>query len=309
MSNRNTNAILKALFAVIVWGASFIATKIALREASPMFIVWIRFGIGVIILAFYAAARKEFELISLKDLGYFALLGFLGITFHQWLQANGLLTAQATTTAWIVATIPVFIALLGWAVLKERLGFMHVLGIVVAALGVLLVVTRGDLHSLTHGEFGTRGDILVLISAPNWAVFSVLSRRSLKNHSPTNMMLYVMFCGWIFTTVVMLAEGYFFGAAHTISFGDAASRLSQSGWIAILFLGVFCSGFAYIFWYDALKQIQAARLGTLLYIEPIVAVVVAAIFLYEVLLWATILGGGLILLGVWIVNRPSKKAD
>ena len=60
------------------------------------------------------AARRQFKVPNRQDLAYFALLGFLGITFHQWLQSTGLETSAAATTAWIVATIPVFTALLGW---------------------------------------------------------------------------------------------------------------------------------------------------------------------------------------------------
>ena len=156
---------LSALFAVIIWGGTFIATKIALKEVSPATIVWIRFGIGVIILGITVFARKQFALPAKNDLAYLALLGFIGVTFHQWLQATGLQTARATTTAWIVATIPIFTALLGWMVLKEKMGWVRVSGIVIAALGVLLIVSEGNLNSLFSGETGTIGDLLILISA------------------------------------------------------------------------------------------------------------------------------------------------
>ena len=286
---------LKAFFAVVVWGASFIATKIALHDVSPMTVVWLRFGIGVALLGAFVAARKEFAFVSLKELGYFSLLGFLGITFHQWLQSTGLQTSKATTTAWIVATIPIFIALLGWFILRERLGVLGVVGILLAAFGVLLVVSQGDLGALTRGRFGVIGDVLVLISAPNWAVFSVVSRRGLKKHPPTRMMFYVMITGWLFTSVWFTAgSGY-----------NEVSRLTTDGWIGILFLGVFCSGLAYIYWYDALKEIPASKVGSLLYLEPLVAVVVASVFLHEALFLAAFVGGALILAGVWLVNRPN----
>ncbi len=283
----------KALFAVVVWGASFIATKVAVGEASPNTIVWLRFAMGVIILGWAVFTRKQFKWITLKELGYFSLLGFLGITFHQWLQSNGLVTAQATTTAWIVATTPIFIALLGWLVLKERLGWFRVAGIALAALGVLLIVSKGDLNSLTIGKFGTVGDYLIMISAVNWAVFSVLSRDGLKDHPAARMMFYVMTLGWIFLSILFVAGSGF----------NELNRLTTSGWIAVIFLGVFCSGIAYIFWYDALQEIPASRLGVLLYIEPLVAVVVAAIILGEAITLTALIGGAVILFGVWMVNK------
>jgi drug/metabolite transporter (DMT)-like permease len=286
-------ALAKATFAVAVWGASFIATKLALREASPVVVIWLRFGIGVIILGGFVVRRKELAIAAGRELGYFSLLGFLGITFHQWLQATGLVTARATTTAWIITTIPIFIAILGRLVLNERLGWDRIGGIALATIGVLLVVTRGDLESILQGQIGSTGDLLVLISAPNWAIFSVLSRRALKNHPATQMMFYVMLFGWIFTTAWLAASGKY----------DEVLHISAGGWVSILFLGVLCSGFAYIFWYDALKELTASQVGSLLYIEPLVAVAVAALLLSEPLFLAAILGGALILAGVWLVNR------
>src|SRR5512138_1976571 len=136
---------IEALFAVLVWGASFIATKIALQDISPITIVWLRFLMGVVILGITVSLRKQFALPDRKEWTYFALLGFLGITFHQWLQSNGLKTSEAGTTAWIVSTTPVFMALLGWLVLKEGLGWTKTLGILIAFIGVLVVVSRGHI--------------------------------------------------------------------------------------------------------------------------------------------------------------------
>ncbi|MGC8856158.1 MAG: DMT family transporter [Anaerolineae bacterium] len=298
MDKQRTIAYLEALFAVVVWGASFIATKVALKDVSPVTIVWLRFAIGVVLLGMAVTLRRQFALPVRQEWGYFALLGFLGITFHQWLQSNGLITAQASTTAWIVATTPVFMALLGWLLLKERLGWLKIGGIALAAFGVLLVVTKGNLVTILQGKFGAVGDFLILISAPNWAVFSVLSRRGLKTHPATRMMFFVMSLGWLFTTVLFFAGPGF----------SEISRLSLNGWLAVLFLGLFCSGLAYIAWYDALQALSAAQTGVFLYIEPLVAVLVAAIILSEAITWASLLGGAVILFGVWLVNRaPQKK--
>jgi drug/metabolite transporter (DMT)-like permease len=287
------NASVKAFIAVVVWGASFVAIKVALKYISPVALVWIRFLIGVIILGAAVLMRRQFALPKGKDWLYFAFLGFLGITFHQWLQSTGLVTSQATTTGWIVASMPVFIAVLGWLVLKEKLNWLQGLGILLAAFGVLLVVTHGNLNSLVSGKFGTPGDILILISAPNWAVFTILSRRGLKIYPAALMMFYVMAFGWLFSTGLFLAgRGW-----------ETISRLTIDGWLAIAFLGIFCSGLAYIFWYDALKALPVAQVGTFLYVEPVVTVIVAAIVLYEKISLAALLGGLLILLGVWMVNR------
>lgn len=293
MDRSRVYAVFAVTFAVIAWGASFIATKVALRGISPVTVVWLRFLIGVLILGTAVIWRRQIAFPKVKELGYFAILGFLGITFHQWLQSTGLLTAQASTTAWIVATTPIFITLLGWLALKEGIIWKQGAGITLAAIGVLLVVSGGDFTSLTRGNFGTPGDVLVLISAVNWAVFSVISRRGLRRYPAAMMMFYVMCFGWVFTSL------QFFAGPGL----EEISSLSTNGWSGIVFLGVACSGLAYIFWYDALTVLPAAQVGAFLYIEPLVAMVVAAVLIGEAITWVSVLGGAIILWGVWLVNR------
>jgi drug/metabolite transporter (DMT)-like permease len=299
LKNRSTIPIIKATFAVVVWGASFVATKVALRDISPVSIVWLRFAIGFMILGFAVLARNQFSLPTWHDLAYFALLGFIGITFHQWLQSTGLVTAQAITTGWIVASTPIFMALLGWLMLREQLQTRQVLGILLAAFGVLLVISKGDFSSFFKGGSVSSGDFLIMLSAPNWAIFSILSRRMLQEHPATRMMFYVMGFGWLFTSIL------FFTGQELSHF----SRLTWNGWLGVLFLGVFCSGLAYIFWYEALKVLPASQTGSFLYIEPIVTVVVANILLSEPLIGTVLVGGLIILLGVWFVNNSTSLPD
>lgn len=284
---------LEALFAVVVWGASFIATKIAVGQISPISVVWLRFAMGIPILFLAVAVRKQFAFPKGSEWLYFTLLGFLGISFHQWLQSNGLITAQATTTAWIVATTPMFIAILGWLALKEKLTAIQTSGIALATLGVLVVVSKGDLAGLAVGQFGTPGDFLILISSVNWAVFSILSRHGLKNHPSTRLTFWVMTIGWLITSAAFFAQGK----------TAEIAMLDSRGWWAMLFLGILTTGLAYIAWFDALSQLPAAQTGAFLFLEPPSSMVVAAIVLHEQVTWASILGGAVILLGIWLVNR------
>jgi drug/metabolite transporter (DMT)-like permease len=284
---------LEALFAVVVWGGSFIATKIAVGQISPTALVWLRFAMGIPLILFAVVLRKQFAFPKGNEWWYFALLGFLGISFHQWLQSNGLQTAQATTTAWIVATSPAFIAILGWMVLKEKLSLLQSSGIVLAMVGVLAVVSKGNLSAIAVGQFGTYGDFLILISAVNWAVFSILSRRGLKTHPSTRMTFWVMALGWMFTSVTFIA-----GRNYT-----EFTQLDSRGWMAIIYLGIFTTGLAYIAWFDALSQLSAAQTGAFLFIEPLTSVVVAAIILSEQITLVSVLGGVVILFGIWMVNR------
>lgn len=294
MSNSKLFTYIEALLAVTIWGASFVASKVALQGLSPTTLVWLRFLMGVIVLGIAVILRKQFTLPDKKEWIYFALLGFVGITFHQWLQSNALQTSEASTSAWIVSTSPVFMALLGWVLLKEKPGWLKSLGIILAFAGVLVVVSKGDFGSISIGKFGAPGDKLIMISSVSWAAFSALSRRGLKSHPASLMMFYVMAFGWLFTSVLFLRPKTFL----------EISSLTFNGWLGVAFLGVFCSGLAYIAWYDALKALTTAQAGAFLYIEPPVSIVVAFFVLGEAITPASLIGGVIILFGVWLVNRP-----
>ena len=106
-------------------------------------------------------------------------------------------------------------------------------------------------------------------------------------------MFYVMSFGWLFTSLLFVSTG---------SFAEIRD-LTVNGWMGVAFLGIFCSGLAYIAWYDALKALTTAQTGVFLYIEPFVAVVVAFFILGEAIIPASLFGGAVILFGVWLVNR------
>jgi drug/metabolite transporter (DMT)-like permease len=102
-----------------------------------------------------------------------------------------------------------------------------------------------------------------------------------------------MLFGWLFTSLLFLGTKGF----------SEIGNLTFHGWMAVAFLGIFCSGLAYIAWYDALQALSTAQTGVFLYIEPLVAMVVALIILGEAMRVASLAGGAVILFGVWLVNR------
>ena len=293
--------VIKALLTVIFWGASFIATKVALRDVAPIVVVTVRFTFGVIVLLVALRLRRQRIVIDRRDWPILIVLGFNGIWLHQMLQSTGLAEgASATNTGWYVAVIPVFAAILAAIFLKETIGPAKITGIVLATIGVLLVVSKGSLDGvIAHGLPVTTGDALALASAPNWAIFSVISKSVLKRYPPTVMMTIVITLGWLMLTPIFIASNGFAQIA----------QLTLGGWAGVLFLGVACSGLAYIFWYDVLHEAEASSVSSFLYIEPIVTVIVAALVLNEAIVSATLVGGAIILLGVWLVSRPATASN
>ncbi len=302
----------EAIFAVLMWGGSFVATKVALQEVHPLTVVWLRFALGLLVLGSAVVIRRQFRLPAPRDLALFAVVGFIGVTLHQWLQSTGMLTSQATTTSWLVATTPIFMVIAGWTFLGEKFSLPAALGVGVAGFGVLLVVGRGDIRQLT-GVSGL-GDFLILLSSPNWALFSMLSKRLMQKFPATLSVFYLMLFGWLFTSVL-----FFFAprpavpanpllgtlGLYTPGLADLAN-LRLDGWVAILMLGILAAGLAYIAWYDALNALPLSQTGSFVYLEPFVTLITAALILGERMTLPAAAGGVLIMAGVWLVNRPRR---
>ncbi len=299
MTSATANRI-KVLFAALFWGVSFVATKAALQQVHPLTIIVLRFGLGILVLLFAVWQARLIRIVSKRDLLSLAVLGGLGVATQQGLQVTGLLFTTASSMAWLATLAPVFTAILAWLFLSEAFGSLKVLGLVMAFVGAVAVVTRGTFSSETLHLPSTTGDLLAVASALNWSIFSVASKPFLERLPPKLMMAYVMLIGWLIALP-------FWGAGQG---WNEIGRLDTTGWTAIGFLGLFCSGLAYIFWYDALAEIDASEVAAFIYLEPLVTVVSAGIILGESVTLPTLLGGLLILLGVSLVNghRALKNA-
>lgn len=104
---------------MIFWGASFIAIKIALKQSQPITLIVIRLGIGLCVLYPIAWMRGDLGGLSLRDHALMILLGVVGVTGHQWLQAEGMLNAGAATASWLAALAPAFMVILAGFFLQE----------------------------------------------------------------------------------------------------------------------------------------------------------------------------------------------
>lgn len=283
-----------AILAVSFWGASFTATKVAVKEVSPLMLLWLRFAIGAMALGALLLCRGKLRLLPVRDLLDFALLGFVGVFLHNYIQSTGLQTVAAGVSAVIVASTPVVIAVFGAFFLAERLNWLQILGIVTAAAGVILIVTEGQI-SLFFEQGMDTGELFVMTSVLTWASFSVMSRNKLTKYSPSLAMFYVMLSGWFFISITMVFRGSF----------EEIAQLDTMGWISVLFLGLFCSALAYLLWYSALKALPASRVGIFMYLQPLVGVSVASFLLSEPLRITLVTGGALILTGMTLVNYRS----
>lgn len=285
--------LLGALLAVVFWGVSFVATKAVLREIAPTTLIFCRAGLGTLLLSGILALRGQRPWPPRDALGSLAVMGFVGVAFHQLLQAFALRLTTAVSTGWLIGLIPVWSALLSAVLLRERFGAGKVLGLATGFAGAVLVVTQGEVSRRLLSLPSTHGDLLVLASTVNWAVYTVLGHSTIRRLGPARATTGAMLLGWLMLLPVFLASG---------GLGDLG-HLTPAGWSGVLFLGLACSGLGYLFWYAALERVEASRVAALLYLEPLVTLAAAVLLLGEPVGLATVLGGLLVLGGVVLVQR------
>lgn len=285
------SARLLLLFCVIIWGWTFVATKICLEYLSPLELVGLRFLIGLPILS--AVIRMKRIRFTFSAGEYRALiLGALIITTHFVMQAIALNYTSATKTGWIIAVSPLAMAVLSVLLLKEKIGRKETVGIAVASLGIFVLVSNGEWASL--GWLKSIGDWLILVSANTWALYTIATRDVSRSRNPLTVTV-VVFAPLAITALVYLL---FSGRAV------ALASLPSAAIGAMLFLAV-PGTLAQWFWQVGVAKIGAARAGIFLYLEPIATTALAVPLLGEPFTFFTAVGGALVIAGVWWAQRSS----
>jgi len=284
-------AIAAGSLAVLFWGASFVWIKAALRELEPVTLLTLRFAIGTGVVWLLAMrSPRDDRRLRRSEVAPIAGLGLLGIAVHQGLQTTGMQTASASTAAWMASLGPAFIVLLAWPILGERVRAWQAIGLAAALAGAGLVSGAAAAPS---GDGGLGGALLVLASAVVWALYSILGKAQFIGRPPIVMTAWSMSFGWLALCAAFVGSG---------AWTDLAG-LATSTWGAVVLLGVASTGLAYGLYFYALSGAEAALVAALQYLEPLVTMALAGALLGENTTASALVGGVLILGGVWLVDR------
>jgi drug/metabolite transporter (DMT)-like permease len=281
-----------ALIAVILWGASFAATKLLLAELAPATLLFTRTLLGALVVTGWLVAQGRLGPLPARAWPRLVVLALLGLVLTQLLQAHALLRSTSASTAWLVAMNPVVTALLAAWLLGERLAG-KVTGLALAFGGALLVVSRGTSLAAALALPSTRGDLLTLVSTVAWSLYTVAGRGFVSRYPAPAVTAHLL----------VLASAIFLPTAMAAGAWRELASLSPTGWLCLAYLGVGCSGVAFLLYYRALEHLEAAQVAAFIYIEPLVAQVLATALLGEPVTAAVVIGGIAILAGVYLVTR------
>jgi len=293
------------LVLILFWGSSFVVVKIALREGlTPIAIATFRFlvagGLFLIVILFKKNRKSDYKLaIERMDILKILLLALTGVTIFFTAQYTGIQMAGASIAAILVCLLsPILISVLSARIFNEHLKNIQILGIGIAAVGTLTVVTGGTLGFQTNASFLT--GILILLSTPFlWATYTLVGKKIMEKYDAFLIVAYVNALGGLCLIPFSLAENSLF----------LILTLSLYEWLAILFLAVTCSVLGYYIWFYTLKRVDAAIVSSFLFAEPLVTVTFAVSFVGETLNPFTIAGGLLIFAGVYLVTQRRARKN
>ena len=284
---------LKLVLAMCIWGGTFVPARVLSQEFSAITISFYRFLISSIFLLLVLVYRGEHRLKwSAKNIVTMSVLGLTGVFAYNVFFFLGLQTVAAGKSSVIISMNPAVTAIFATIFLKEVMTWKKLLGVILALFGVITVIGQGDFSSLFHGGFSI-GEIFLLGSVTSWVIYTIVGKIILKEFTSLQATTWA----FVFGTLFIFPFAYFEGA---LKFNSQASFLH---WTYLLYLGVFGSAVAFLWFYDGVKVIGAAKAASFINISPIVGVLSGVLLLGEKINLSLLVGGTIVAIGVVLINR------
>ncbi len=284
----------------MIWGGTFVAGRYLADQISPLLAASLRFILASLaLLLFMAVARIRLVRPSVPQLLQLTVLGFFGIFFYNLCFFYGLQYINASRASLIVALNPAVIGLASWWLFKERLSRAKVFGIALCLAGAATVIISRNPQLLATPGSGL-GDLLIVGCVVAWGIYSLCSRGLNASLGPLQTVTWSVLLGTLMLTATTTLTG-----SVTL---QALAGIGLPQVLSLLYLGVLGSALAYIGYYDGIRRIGATRSGVFIALNPLTAVICGALLLGEQLTAPMLLGGAIILLGIYLCNKPLARA-
>lgn len=277
-----------AITTIIFWSLAYVLTKLALQYFTPFSLGFLRYLIASVTLLVIALITKMAP-PNKKDLPWFALAGALGFFLYMVAFNQGQKMVTASTASIVIATVPVITALIARVVYKEKLSIFQWAAVVIEFAGVAVFTIMAGGFSVNTGL------VWLFVAALALSLYNVLQRKLTKKYTAVQTSAFSIFFGTALLAVFL---------PSSIS---AAAKAPGIQWFYLTVLGVFSSALAYVAWAKAFSNAkQTSQVSNYMFITPFLTSVLGFAIAKEIPESSTLLGGGIILLGVFIFNFGEK---
>jgi len=291
---QKTGIYLLLIVSMALWGGTWVAGRVVAQSMHPMSAATLRFIVASLGLALMVW-RSEGRLPRLRrdQVAPALFLGFTGVFAYSYFFFTGLQSTPAGRAALIVACIPVCIAIIAAVFLKERFGPVRAAGAALSLAGVSVVIAGGNPLTLLAGGMN-RGDLMILGCVASWTAYTLGGRAAMRRMPPLTAVTWSCITGTLMLLPVSLTHG--------LAADVANARLLD--WGCIFFLGALATSLAYFWYYEAIAIIGASRAGIFINTVPVFAVLMGFFLLGEPIHLSLLAGGTMVVLGVYLTNRP-----
>ena len=296
MESKKTVGHLAALLTIVIWGTTFISTKILLVDFQPVEILFFRFVMGFLVLL--VAYPRRLKTTGYKQELTFIAAGLSGICLYYLLENIALTFTMASNVGVIISVAPFFTAILAHLFMKseEKLRLQFFVGFIVAMVGIILISFNGSKLKLNP-----MGDLLAVIAAFVWACYSILTKKISSFGYPVILSTRRMF---FYGILFMIPTLFFF------DFQPDLSRFANMTYLFnILYLGLGASALCFVTWNFAVKELGAVKTSVYIYMVPVITVVTSVLILHEQLTLLAGIGTVLTLIGLFLSEHKTERKN
>lgn len=282
------------VLSMMLWGGTWVAGRILAQSIHPMTAAFLRFTLASAgLTAMCWKVEGGLPRITLGQILPLAFIGATGVFAYSYFFFTGLQTTSAGRAALIVACIPVCVAALSAVLYKEKFGPVRIAGALLSLAGVSVVIADGSPLALL-AEGVSRGDFMILGCVVSWTAYTLGGRAAMKTVPPLACVTWSSIFGTLMLLPAALAEGLI---------ADMAGARPLD-WGCVVYLGLLATSLAYLWYYQAISVIGAARTSIFINTVPVFAVIMGFLFLNEPIHLSLALGGAMVITGVYLTNRP-----
>lgn len=285
-----------ALLTILIWGTTFISTKVLLTSFQPVEILFLRFVLGF--LALCLIYPRRLRLGERRQELWFAAAGLCGVTLYYLLENIALTYTLASNVGVLVSVSPVFTALFSHFLLRrEKLRPAFFAGLAVALAGVVLLSYNGSAVL----KLDPRGDVLALLAAAIWSAYSLITRHISSFGYPV-----------VQTTRRIFAYGLVFMLPALLVFGfrpSLAAVLEPVNLLNLVYLGLGACALCFVTWNFAVGKLGAVKTSTYIYLVPVVTLATSALVLGEPVTPLSAVGAALTVAGLALSEHKNGTAS